>query len=117
MVPGGDTVKPVAAPEREAGGEKIVQMADCEKADRDNPRQFRGAFERVNPVGHYRLLNAPPTAIHHCSACRRGFAIASIAPADSTAPTTIPNTSAFAISGYTYSEDSVARLLKAKNLA
>ena len=76
----------VAALEREAAGEKVVQVADREKADRDNPGQFRSAFERVDLVGHYWLLSASPTVIHHCSACMRGFAISSIAAAASTAP-------------------------------
>src|SRR5271170_1845192 len=61
-------------------------MADREKADPDNPGQFRSAFERVDLLGHYWLLSAPPTIIHHFSACIRGFAIASIAAPASTAP-------------------------------
>ena len=76
----------VAALERQSAGEKVVKMADRKKADCDNPRQFRSAFERVDLLGHYWLLSASRTVIHHCSACIRGFAISSIAALASTAP-------------------------------
>src|SRR5580700_2561615 len=76
----------VAAPERQSAGEEIIKVADREKAYRNNPGQFRSAVERIDLIGHYWLLSASPTDIHHRSACSRGFAISSIAAAASTAP-------------------------------
>src|ERR1700685_106506 len=53
----------VAALQRQFAGEEVVEMADREKADRDNPGQFRSIFERVDLVGHYWLPTTPATVI------------------------------------------------------
>src|SRR5581483_1183201 len=76
----------VAALGRKLAGEIVVEMADGQEADRDDPRRLRRALERIDLARHYPLPIAAPSAIHHCSACSRGLAIASTAAPASTTP-------------------------------